>query len=76
VTTLRKVQLARSCAMGGEDVVKEVEGVESRAGVIAFLIVGKLYSVTALLKIFEFSSLLPLLLLRENAIAGRERDVY
>jgi hypothetical protein len=73
---LRKVQLARSCAMGGEDVVKEVEGVESRAGVIAFLIVGKLYSVTALLKIFEFSSLLPLLLLRENAIAGRERDVY
>jgi len=62
--------------MGGEDVVKEVEGVESRAGVIAFLIVGKLYSVTALLKIFEFSSLLPLLLLRENAIAGRERDVY
>jgi len=27
---LRRVQLARSCAMGGEDVLKEVKGVESR----------------------------------------------
>jgi len=34
VTTLRRVQLARSCSMvmGGEDVVKEVKGVDSRAG--------------------------------------------
>jgi len=32
VTTLRRrVQLARSCAMGEEDVVGEVKGVESRA---------------------------------------------
>jgi len=31
-TTLRRVQLARSCAMGGEDVVGEVKGVDSRAG--------------------------------------------
>jgi len=27
-TTLRRVLLARSCAMGGEDVVGEVKGVE------------------------------------------------
>jgi hypothetical protein len=32
VTTLRRVQLARLCAMGGEDVVKEVKGVDSRTG--------------------------------------------
>ena len=27
-TTLRRVLLARSCAMGGEDVVREVKGVD------------------------------------------------
>jgi hypothetical protein len=31
-TTLRRVQLARSCAMGGKVVVGEVKGVDSRAG--------------------------------------------
>jgi len=29
---LRRVQLSRSCAMGEEDVVNEVKGVDSRAG--------------------------------------------
>jgi len=29
---LRRVLLARSCAMEGEDVVREVKGVDSRAG--------------------------------------------
>jgi len=28
VTTLRRVRLVRSCAMGGEDVVGEVKGVD------------------------------------------------
>ena len=30
VTTLRRVQLARSCAIKGEDVVGEVKGIDSR----------------------------------------------
>ena len=32
MTTLRRVLLARSCAIKGEDVVREVKGVDSRAG--------------------------------------------
>jgi len=31
-TTLKRERLARSCAIGGKDVVGEVKGVDSRAG--------------------------------------------
>ena len=40
-TTLRKVLLARSCDMGGEDVVGEVKGVDSRSGGVGGSTIGE-----------------------------------
>jgi len=44
VTTWRRVQLARSCAMGGEEVVKEVKGVDCRAGGVGERIIAAICS--------------------------------